>query len=501
MKLRLSSSRRLHRSLVAGAALAAAGSLTWVGVGGAQAAPAWVTHGGTVLQTNLVSDLPGVAAATDPNLVNPWGISESSGSPFWISDNNAGVTTLYVVPGSGGAPVTVNPLVVNIPTPVDTTGGTPTGTVFNPNNGAGAFPVTGLNKSGQKASAPALFLFDTEDGTIIGWNPGIDPTGKFAGPNGASEQAAIAVDDSGNNFTNPDPAQQTGAVYKGLAIATSSTPIIASDPNSTALLYATNFREGVVDVYDSTFAEVTTLPAGAFTDPNLPAGYAPFGIQELNGKIYVTYAKQDALKHDDAAGPHRGFVDVYNLDGTPGLPNGNVRLISRGALNSPWGLAIAPQGFAGLSAGNDPVLLVGNFGDGRIHAYDASNGSFTGRLNDPDGEPIVIDGLWGLRVGNGGAGGLTNTVYFTAGIFGESHGLFGALNTATPGSPEGPAEGQWVQANLDLVQLDLQQLNADVAAGAPKATINADRQALDADTHQFALVEQAYGADKVADAG
>src|SRR5215472_4424650 len=217
MKLRLSSSRRLHRSLVAGAALAAAGSLTWVGVGGAQAAPAWVTHGGTVLQTNLVSDLPGVAAATDPNLVNPWGISESSGSPFWISDNNAGVTTLYVVPGSGGAPVTVNPLVVNIPTPVDTTGGTPTGTVFNTNNGAGAFPVTGLNKSGQKASAPALFLFDTEDGTIIGWNPGIDPTGKFAGPNGASEQAAIAVDDSGNNFTNPDPAQQTGAVYKGLA--------------------------------------------------------------------------------------------------------------------------------------------------------------------------------------------------------------------------------------------------------------------------------------------
>jgi uncharacterized protein (TIGR03118 family) len=500
MNLRLSSSRRPPKSLLAASALVAAGSLTWMGMS-AQAAPATVTNGGTVLQTNLVSDLPGVAAVTDPNLVNPWGISESTGSPFWISDNNAGVATLYTVPGAGSTPVSVVPLVVNIPTPVDTTGGTPTGTVFNPNNGAGAFPVTGLNHSGQKASAPALFLFDTEDGTILGWNPTIDPTGKFAGSGGASAQAAIAVDDSGNNFTNPDPAQQTGAVYKGLAIATSTTPIIASDPNSTALLYATNFRDGTVDVYDSTFTEVTTLPAGAFTDRDLPRGYAPFGIQELNGKIYVSYAKQDAFKHDDAAGPHRGFVDVYNLDGTPGLPKGEVRLISRGPLDSPWGLAIAPAGFAGLSApGGDPVLLVGNFGNGLIHAFDAANGDGLGQLNDPDGEPIVIDGLWALRVGNGAAGGLTNTVYFTAGIFGESHGLFGSLTTVAPGSPEGPAEGQWVQANLDIVQLDLQQLNADVAAGAPKATIKADKQTLNADTRQFADVQRAYGNDAVDDA-
>src|SRR5262249_37695213 len=149
----------------------------------------------------------------------------------------------------------------------------------------------------------------------------------------------------------------------------------------------------------------------------------------------------------DAAGPHRGFVDVFNLDGTPGLPRGNVRLISRGPLNSPWGLAIAPQGFAGLSAhGNDPVLLVGNFGDGRIHAFNATSGSGVGELRAPDGEPIVMDGLWALRVGNGGNGGVSTAVYFTAGTFGESHGLFGSLTTVAPGSPEGPAEAQWVQA-------------------------------------------------------
>jgi len=505
MKPRLTSSRRLPKSMLAASALVAAGSLTWIGMAGAQAAPAapaHVNHGGTVLQTNLVSDLPGIAAVTDPNLVNPWGISESTGSPFWISDNNSGLTTLYQVPGASSAPVSVVPLVVNIPTPVATTGGAPTGTVFNSANASGAFKVSGLNKSGQPASAAALFLFDTEDGTIVGWNPGIDPTGKFAGAGGASAQAAIAVDNSGNNFTNPDPNQQTGAVYKGLAIATSSTPIITGDASSTALLYASNFRAGTVEVYDSTFTKVTTLPAGAFTDPRLPDGYAPFNVQVLNGQVYVTYAKQDATKHDDDAGPGRGFVDVYNLDGTPGLPGGKVRLISRGPLDSPWGLAIAPTGFAGLSArGGDPVLLVGNFGNGRVHAFDAANGYELGSLRDPDGEPIVVDGLWALRVGNGGSGGLANTVYFTAGLFGETHGLFGSFTTATPGSAEGPAEGQWVQANLDEVQLALTQLNKDVASGAPAATIDTDRQALNADTRQFADVARDYGADAVADAG
>lgn len=485
MNHRLSSSKRPLISVLAVSALVAGGSLTWIGAG-AQAAPAWAPPGGgTVLQTNMVSDLAGVAAVTDPNLVNPWGISDSSGSPFWLSDNNSGDSTLYSAPAaSGGSTASIVPLVVTIPTPVSATGGTPTGTVFNTASGSGAFKVTGVNSSGATVSAPAAFLFDTEDGTILGWAPSVHAT-----------SAIIAVDNSGNNFTNPDPNQETGAVYKGLAMATSSTPIVASDANSTALLYASNFRAGTVDVYDANFAPVT-LPAGAFTDPGLPAGYAPFNVQVLNGKLYVTYALQDASRHDDTAGPGHGFVDVYNLDGTPGLPGGHVRLISHGTLDSPWGLAITPQGFAGVNApGGDPVLLVGNFGNGHIHAYDAASGAGLGPIMDPDGEPIVINKLWALRVGNGGNGGAAGTVYFSAGIFDENHGLFGALTTAARGSAEGPAEGQWVQANVDVVQLDLQQLNTDIANGAPKATITQDTQTLDSDTFQLALAERAYSAD------
>ena len=499
MKRGLSTLVRRPRPLLAASALAAAGSLTWIGVG-AQAAPATVTGAGTVLQTNLVSDLPGAAAVADPNLVNPWGISESTGSPFWISDNNAGLATLYQVPGASNTPVSVNPLAVNIPTPVSATGGTPDGTVFNPALAAGAFKITGKDKTGNPVSAPAVFLFAAEDGTITGWNPGVDPTGKFAGPNGVSAQATIAVDNSGNNFTNPSPSQQTGAVYKGLAVATSNTPIITGDPGSTALLYASNFRAGTIDVYDANLSKPTGLPAGAFTDAQLPKGYAPFNVQVLNGKVYVTYAKQNATKHDDLAGPHRGFVDVFNLDGTPGLTGGTIRLISRGPLDSPWGLAIAPQGFAGFSApSNDPVLLVGNFGDGRVHAFDAMHGSGLGQLTDPDGEPIQIDGLWALKVGNGGAGGATNTVYFTAGIFDETHGLFGSFTTAASGSPEGPAEGQLVQAHLDVVQLDIQQLNQDLSSGAPAATIKQDAQTLNADTRKLAVTERAFAADAITD--
>jgi uncharacterized protein (TIGR03118 family) len=499
MKLRLS--RRRSASLLA-VLTVAGGSVAWMGMAASAAptAPRDLPPGGTVLQTNLVSDLPGAATLTDPNLVNAWGISESSGSPFWISDNNSGLSTLYVVPGATGTPA-INPLVVNIPTPVSPTGGTPSGTVFNPQGAAGAFKVTGLNKSGQTASAAAAFLFDSEDGTITGWNPGIDPTGKFAGPNGASAQAVTAVDNSGNNFTEPDPAKQTGAVYKGLAIGTGTAPIIAADPASTALLYAANFRAGTVDVYDTSFAKVTALPAGAFSDGDLPRGYAPFGIQVLSGKVYVTYARQNALRHDDEAGPHRGFVDVFNLDGTPGLPGGKARLISGGPLDSPWGQAIAPQGFGGLTAPNgDPVLLVGNFGNGWINAFDAANGWWLGPVKDPDGEPIVINKLWALQVGNGGNGGVATDVYFTAGIFDEAHGLFGSLATAAPGSPEGPAEAQWVKANIDVVQLDLQQLSQDVSSGASPATLDQDSMTLKADFAALAEAERDFRADTRADA-
>jgi uncharacterized protein (TIGR03118 family) len=495
MKHRLS--RRQRLSALAGITVAAAGSLSWAGMS-ASAAPAHLPPGGTVLQTNLVSDLPGVAAITDPNLVNPWGISESSGSPFWISDNNSGVSTLYQVPGANSAPVSITPLVVSIPTPVSFTGGAPTGTVFNA--ASGAFTLSGVDKNGNPASASAAFLFDTEDGTIVGWNPGVNPAG--SNPANAGTYGVIAVDNSGNNFTNPDPNQQTGAVYKGLALATSTTPILAGDAASTALLYASNFRAGTVEVYDANFKPATGLPAGAFRDRDLPYGYAPFNVQVLNGKVYVTYARQDATKHDDVAAPGHGFVDVFNLDGTPGLPGGQVRLISRGPLNSPWGLAIAPAGFAGITApGGDPVLLVGNFGDGFINAFDASTGAGLGPVKDPDGEPIQIDKLWALRVGNGGKGGAADTVYFTAGLFDETHGLLGSLTTAASGSPEGPAEQQWVTANSDVVQLDLTQLQKDLAAGASAATLNQDTRTLNADVRQLTEAERDFTADSASHTG
>jgi uncharacterized protein (TIGR03118 family) len=454
-----------------------------------------------VLQTNLVSDLPGVAAVTDPHLVNPWGISESSGSPFWISDNNAGVSTLYSVPGANNTPVSINGLVVSIPTPVDPLGtsGAPTGTVFNPSGKAGAFVLHGFDKNGNPASAPAVFLFATEDGTIVGWNPGINPKG--FDPAKAGTYGVIAVDNSGNNFTEPDPAKQTGAVYKGLTVATSATPIFANDPASTTVLYAANFRTGKVDVFDANLKPI--MSTGAFSDPNLPAGYAPFNVQVLNGQVYVTYALQNADKHDDVGGHGHGFIDVFNLNGTPGLPatpdnpNGTERLVSRGPLDSPWGVVIAPSSFGALSGD----LLVGNFKSGFIDIFDPTHGTFLGTLNDPDGEPIHIDGLWALKVGNGGAGGATDTVYFTAGLFHETHGLFGSLKPVAAGTPEGPAEQQMVTAFLDVFQLAVQTLNTDISNGAPKAQIRQDEQAVDTALRNFIQAEFAFLHDTFADQG
>jgi len=453
---------------------------------------------GNVLQTNLVSDLPGVAQVLDPNLVNPWGISESSGSPFWISDNNAGVSTLYNVPGANNMPVSINPLVVSIPTPGDPLGsaGAPTGTVFNTDGGTlGGFQVSGVDKNGNPITAPAVFLFATEDGTLLGWNPAVNPKG--FDPTKAGTYATIAVDNSGNNFTNPDPNQQTGAVYKGLTIATSATPIIAGDPNSTALLYAANFRAGTVDVYDAAFHKVTSVPAGAFSDPNLPKDYAPFNVQVLDGKVYVTYAKQDATKHDDVGGPNHGFIDVFNLDGTPGLPNGTARLVTRDHLDSPWGLALAPSSFGTLSGD----LLVGNFKSGFIDVFNPTTGQFLGNLKDPDGEPIQIDHLWALKVGNGGAGGDASTVYFTAGLDNETHGLFGSLTAVAPGTPEGPAEQQMVTALLDVFQLAVQNLNADLGSGASKAQLRQDQQAVQTALQNFVRAEVNLVLDTHADQG
>ena len=333
-------------------------------------------------QLNLVSDIPGLAHVTDPNLVNSWGISESTGpkgSPFWISDNGTGLSTLYSVPGSGPLSVSIVPLVVTVPGAVPKTTSAPTGQVFNFLAGTGAFKLHNGN--------PAAFLFDSEDGAISGWNGGTT--------------ADIMVNNT------------PGAVYKGLAISNFMGGTI----------YATNFRAGTIDAFDSSF-NPTLTGTGDFVDPNLPAGYAPFNDKVINGELYVTYAVQDALKHDDVKGPGNGVVDIFNLNGTF-----DERLVSNGptsALNSPWGMEMAPSSF-GQFAGD---LLVGNFGDGKINAYNATTGVWIGTLDGANGNPIVIDGLWALTIGNGASGGSLNSLYFTAGPNGESDGLFGTLTAA-----------------------------------------------------------------------
>jgi uncharacterized protein (TIGR03118 family) len=322
-------------------------------------------------QTNLVSDIPGLAQLTDPNLVNPWGMSAGPSTPVWVSDNGADVATLY----RGGlkkTPVSAVPLVVGIP------GGAPTGQVFNPTSG---FVV----KSGM-ASGPAAFIFASESGNITGWNPNVPPPS----PSTQAQPAATTTD----------------AVYKGLAMASSG---------GNTYLYATDFHHNRIDVFDSSFMPATL--SGNFTDPNLPAHFAPFGIQAFGNTLLVTYAMQDADAHDDVAGPGNGFVDVFNSNG-----DFVRRLISRGALNSPWGLAIAPSGFGAFSH----ALLVGNFGDGTIHGYDPATGRFLGTLRGKHGQPIQNDGLWGLRFGNGVAGE-TRTLLFTAGLNDENDGLFGEI--------------------------------------------------------------------------
>ncbi len=327
-------------------------------------------------QTNLVSDIAGAAQLTDPNLVNSWGLVHGPTTPWWVADNGTGVSTLYT-----GQGVKV-PLTVTIPVPAGSPAGTtaaPTGVIFNGNGG--------FNVSENGTSFSSLFIFDTEDGTISGWNLNfVDRT-----------HAILAVDRSNVG---------KGAVYKGLAIGSNA---------SGTFIFATNFRFGTIEMFDSKFNLVRS-----FTDHRLPQSYAPFGIQNIGGNLYVTFAKQNAAKHDDVAGPGHGFVDVFDTSG-----NLISRLISRGSLNSPWGLALAPANFGQFS--ND--LLVGNFGDGHINVFDPNTGAALGSLQNSGGVPIQIDGLWSLQFGNGAAAGATNELFFTAGIDGEAHGLFGAIQS------------------------------------------------------------------------
>jgi uncharacterized protein (TIGR03118 family) len=325
-----------------------------------------------LIQVNLVSNVPGVAMVTDPLLINAWGMASSPTSPWWISDNGTGVSTLYN--GNNGAK---SALTVTIPTEVNgTPPSAPTGLVFN--NTAG-FALPGGAKS--------TFIFATENGTIAGWN-------------GAQGTTAF----------NKVDMSAGGTVFKGLAIGS---------VGAANYLYATDFTNGAVRVFDTTFAPAAL--SGNFTDPILPAGYVPFGIKNLGGKIYVTYALGNG--HDETDGPGLGVVDVFDT-------NGNLlsRVASGGPLDAPWGLTIAPAGFDAF--GND--LLVGNFGDGKIDAYDPSTFAFMGQLLDLAGQPIQIDGLWDLNFGNGGSGGPKNSLFFSAGPDGESNGLFGDLQVPEP---------------------------------------------------------------------
>jgi uncharacterized protein (TIGR03118 family) len=339
-------------------------------------------------QINFVSDILGLAPTQDGHLLNPWGLVASSTSPWWVSDNNGGVSTLYN--GNTGAIV---PLVVNIP-PLDANGngtGTPTGVVFSGASGF-TFQVNGN-------TAGSVFTFVTEGGTIVAWGPAINP-------NDLPHDAFVVVDNSAK------PNAATGAVYKGATIAQMT-------PGGPSFLYVTNFRAGRIEVYDTNFHAVSLGEQEddrAFRDEEIPQGFAPFNVQEVNGNLYVTYAKQNATKHDDFDFPGFGFVDKFS-------PKGKLlQRLKRGPwLNAPWGVALAASNFGFFSN----HLFIGNAGSGQIAVYDADSGNFDGLLRDSNGHAIQNDRLWALRFGNDHAAGPSNWLFFTAGISDEAHGLFG----------------------------------------------------------------------------
>jgi uncharacterized protein (TIGR03118 family) len=341
--------------------------------------------------TPLVSNLAGHAANQDPVLQNAWGIAFSpAGSPFWVNDNATGCSTLYDGVGNKVALQVSIPLPGNViaggscrasdpNNPPNPTPAAPTGIIWNPSAG---FLVPGTK-------IPAVFIFDTEDGTLSAWAGGLNP----------ATDAVIAADNS-----------SSGAVYKGLVFGLNA---------KGGFLFATNFNAGTIDVFAATGADGLFTPArtdGGFVDPSLPPGYAPFGISNIDGDLFVTYAKQNDKKHDDVAGAGHGFVDVFDTDG-----HLLRRFASRGALNSPWGVTRASFAFGPFSG----KILVGNFGNGRINAFN-NDGTLAGELADVHGRPLAIDGLWTLTLG-GGRGSSSDTLYFSAGPNGETNGLFGTI--------------------------------------------------------------------------
>jgi uncharacterized protein (TIGR03118 family) len=352
-----------------------AGALFGAFAGSLSAANAYLVH-------NLVADQPGIADHTDPNLVNPWGNAFSAGSPFWIGDNGTGLSTLY--DGTG----TPSSTVVEIPAAGGGTNGPVSGVIVN------SVTTAFLVAPGKQAQ----FMFCSEDGVISGWNSSVDAT-----------HAKVLADNSKNN-----------AVYKGCAIGTTATGPV---------LYVANFNSGQVEVYDANMNPIVN--AGAFTNAAVPAGFAPFNVQVMNGKVFVVYAKPDAEKHDDVAGPGNGYVSVYDLSG-----NLLQSLIAAGNLNSPWGLAIAPSTFGDFGG----ALLVGNFGDGKINAYNLTTGALMGTLSDREGNPIILPGLWSLNFGNGSRSDAA-TLYFTSGPNDESDGLLGSIQAAPAFTTAGIVNG------------------------------------------------------------
>jgi len=326
-------------------------------------------------QVNLVSDQPGVALLQDTNLVNAWGMAFSAGSPFWISDNGSGLATLYSVTNDSAGMVHVARLGLRVTIP----GGVPTGQLFN---GAGGFKGD-------------IFIFAGEDGTIAGWRS--------------------ALGTAAETLTN-----RGTAVYKGITLVTT-----ANGP----VLLAANFREGTIDAYGTNASGIALL--GQFSDQKAPAGYAPFNVRALGNTVFVTFAKQDDAKHDDVPGRGHGLIDIFDLQ------TGKFSRFATGSdaggdlsqINSPWGLAVSPANFGK----HGDQLLVGNFGSGTVMSFEA-NREFQGLLRGIDNHPVIIDGLWGLAFGNGGRAGTPDTLFFTAGPDGESHGLFGSLTPVASGA-------------------------------------------------------------------
>ena len=322
---------------------------------------------------NLVSDGGVAADHHDGNLVNGWGVAFNPNGFVWVADNGTGLSTLY--DGFG------NPqsLVVSIPGAGDAAG-TPTGIVFN---GSSDFVVRNSTAAG-----PARFIFASEDGRISGWAPNVD---------GTHALPAVFMAD---------------AVYKGLTVASSA---------GGNMLYAADFHGHKIDVFRSNYTPVK-LP-GAFVDPNVPSNYAPFNILLLAGRLYVAYAQKEEDGDDEVAGPGLGIVDVYDTSGQL-----LQRIATGGTLNAPWGMALAPAGFGDFSN----QLLVGNFGDGTINAYDVATGQFLGQLRAPNGDVIAIDGLWGLAFGNNLNNQPSTTLFFAAGPNGEANGVYGRIDVTSP---------------------------------------------------------------------